>query len=149
MTQGPEISKTDEVEEVGQVASSKAASEIIEQIVHRGGHILSQHELQRRLIHNAWEVTQEVACSRLQMCFVPHDEEQNTWTVEEDEPLPGFPMRCGSGPEPAARHGWSYLDNQREHPPHPATEKRASRFGTSLLRPPARDIWLRKQIEAQ
>lgn len=100
MTQGPEISKTDEVEEVGQVASSKAASEIIEQIVHRGGHILSQHELQRRLIHNAWEVTQEVACSRLQMCFVPHDEEQNTWTVEEDEPLP-----------------------------------------------PARDIWLRKQIE--
>ena len=40
-------------------------------------------------------------------------EEQNTWTVEEDEPLPGFPMRCGSGPEPAARHGWSYLDNQR------------------------------------
>lgn len=65
-----------------------AVAEIIDKIVERGGQILSDKELQRQVIHNAWEVTKEVTCSRLQMCFVPHDEEQNTWLLDEEPPPP-------------------------------------------------------------
>jgi len=68
--------------------SLEAVAHIIDKIVERGGHILSDKELQRHVIHNAWEVTQEVACSRLQMCFVPHDEEQNSWLLEDEPPPP-------------------------------------------------------------
>jgi len=66
----------------------EAVAEIIDKIVERGGQILSDKELQRQVIHNAWEVTKEVTCSRLQMCFVPHDEEQNTWLLDEEPPPP-------------------------------------------------------------
>lgn len=68
----------------------EAVAEIIDKIVERGGQILSNKELQRQAIHNAWEVTKEVTCSRLQMCFVPHDEEQSAWLLDE-EPAP--PMK--------------------------------------------------------
>ncbi|CAJ1344037.1 unnamed protein product [Effrenium voratum] len=75
-------------------SNSKAMQEvqaIVEVIVEKGGRILAEKDLQRHLIHNAWEVTKEVTCSHLQMCFVPHDSnpmQDSLWMVEDEPPAP-------------------------------------------------------------
>mmetsp|Transcript_15985 Transcript_15985/g.37875 ORF Transcript_15985/g.37875 Transcript_15985/m.37875 type:complete len:558 (+) Transcript_15985:62-1735(+) len=67
-----------------------AASEIIDAIVSVGGKILTESVLRRNIIKNAWLATREVTCSRVQMCFVPHDESalEDGWYPEEEIPPP-------------------------------------------------------------
>ncbi|CAE7386022.1 unnamed protein product, partial [Symbiodinium microadriaticum] len=68
-----------------------AAGAAIEQILALGGRLLAEIALHRCVIHNAWESTREVACSRLQMCFVPHEETsagEGLLKLEEEPPPP-------------------------------------------------------------
>ncbi|CAE7034899.1 unnamed protein product [Symbiodinium natans] len=69
----------------------EAAGAAIEQILTLGGRLLAEIALHRLVIHNAWEATREVACSRVQMCFVDHEEneaEEGDWHPEDEPPPP-------------------------------------------------------------
>jgi len=71
------------------VAPEEAATDVVDTILRRGGRILFDHHIARKVKPFAAEMALDAAMSQLEMCVVPHEEGDSAddWALE-DEPLP-------------------------------------------------------------